>query len=65
MTKTLNISYGTSNEKTVSVGEFEVEIYDEIENSLSAIIDVLSERISLEKLKKINITIEEISTEED
>ena len=54
-----------SDKTKVSVGEFEVEIYDEIENSLEDIISVVQGRISLKKLKKINITIEEISTEED
>ena len=65
MIKKLNISYGMSDETKVSVGEFEVEIYDEIENSLEDIISVVQGRISLKKLKKINITIEEISTEND
>ena len=65
MIKTLNISYGMSDETKVSVGEFEVEVYDEIENSLEDIIGVVASRIGLKKLKKINITIEEISTEED
>ena len=60
MIKTLKISYGASNENKVSVGEFKVEVYDEIENSLVDIIEVVSSRISLKKLKKIDITIEEI-----
>ena len=65
MIKKLNISYGMSDEAKVSVGEFEVEIYDEIENSLEDIISAVQGRISLKKLKKINITIEEISTENE
>ena len=43
-----------SDETKVSVGEFEVEIYDEIENSLEDIISVVQGRISLKKLKKIS-----------
>lgn len=58
MINVLNVSYGMSDETKVSVGEFEVEVYDEIENSLDSIIEIVSERISLKKLKKINITIE-------
>lgn len=65
MIKTLNVSYGITDETKVSVGEFEVEIYDEIENSLESIIKVLAARISLKKINKINITIEEISCEDD
>jgi len=65
MIKKINISYGMSTDKKVSVGEFEAEIYDEIEESLESIIGVLNSRISLKNLKKINITIEEISTIEE
>lgn len=65
MIKILNVSYGMSDETKVSVGEFEVEVYDEIENSLDDIIEVVTSRISLKKLKKINITIELISSKDE
>lgn len=65
MIKTLNVSYGMSDDTKVSVGEFEVEVYDEIENSLDDIIEVVASRISLKKLKKINITIELISSKDE
>lgn len=63
MIKILKISYGASYKNKVLVGEFEVEVYDEIENSLVDIIEVVSSRISLKKLKKIDITIEEVKKE--
>lgn len=63
MIKTLRISYRTSNENNSSAGRFKFEVYDEIENSLADIIEVISLRIGLKKLKNINITIEEFKKE--
>jgi hypothetical protein len=63
MIKTLKISYRTSNENNASAGKFKFEVYDEIENSLVDIIEVISLRIGLKKLKNINITIEEVKKE--
>jgi hypothetical protein len=63
MVKKLKISYIASNENKGSAGKFNFEVYDEIENSLVDIIEVISLRIGLKKLKNINITIEEVKKE--
>lgn len=60
MIKLLNVSYCISNEKKISVGQFKVDIYDEIENSIEDIIEDVTSKITLKKIKKINITITEI-----
>lgn len=63
MIKTINVSYGISDEDEITVGEFEAEIYDEIENSLDNIVGMVSSMTKMKKLKKITITVKEISTE--
>ena len=60
MEKKIKINYGISNKEKISLGEFEIESYDEIETVLVEIMEIISERNSLEKLTKIDITIEEI-----
>ena len=57
----LNVSYGISNEETISVGEFEVEIWGSLEESLDAILKETISRFKLKNLKSINITIKKNS----
>lgn len=59
MERKVKINYAITNDTTLSVGEFEVETFDEIETALVDIVEIISARNTLEKITKITIQIEE------